>query len=254
MTVTRFRFTTLGALVALLVGMFAGPALGQETYPPPPPPDEPPTEVGGVGFEVVCPADDGDPIPQLRWSVTDDELDIDEDDLTANVFFTDGDESAEETGVPFADGRVLWPDTELDGDGNPITLPGFTRDADGNWIEGDLDAFPRGEVIVTFSVDGLPEDDDTQDFSALRDAELGVTYPFDEACDPEPVDPETDVEDETEEELEIEDADEDDTDVLGVTIPRTGAELLMLLAVGATLLLGGTMVLLVRRRRSDPAG
>ena len=269
-TATRFRLTTLGALVALLVVMLTAPALGQPYPPPPGPPDDPPSDepppvdVGGVGFEVICPpAEGGDPVPQLRWSVTDDDVGIDEGDLTVNVFFTRGQQTETVRGVPFEEGGVLWPGTELDDDGNPVRLPGFTRGEGGNWFESDLDAFPRGNVNVVFNVEGLPDDDDL-DVSALRNSELELTYPFEgEDCDPEP----TGVEDEDEErepgppedpgpadrdDVEIEDRDEASTEVLGVTIPRTGGELLVLLALGATLVLGGAVVLVARRRPSDP--
>lgn len=47
-------------------------------------------------------------------------------------------------------GRLLWPGTVLDGDGNAVDWPGWTQEIDGTWTEGDEYSWTRPTVSVTF--------------------------------------------------------------------------------------------------------
>jgi len=49
-------------------------------------------------------------------------------------------------------GRVLWPGAVVDSAGNPVDWPGWTKKADGTWVEGDQFDWVRPSVQVHFKV------------------------------------------------------------------------------------------------------
>ncbi len=126
-------------------------------------------------------------------------------------------------------GRVLWPGAEVDGAGNPVDWPGW-RLVDGEWVVGDQWDWVRPSVEVVFQVGPLT-------------TRTVVAYPSSAPnCEPP--------------------GSEDLTTTAGQVagppdqgqssfLPRTGAEILGLLAVAAGLLaVGAAVVTLVRRHRS----
>lgn len=53
------------------------------------------------------------------------------------------------TGQPLS-GRLLWPGVELGPDGRPTDYPGWVRNADGTWTEGDSMSWVADTVQVSF--------------------------------------------------------------------------------------------------------
>src|SRR5690606_6630559 len=47
-------------------------------------------------------------------------------------------------------GRLLWPGVELGADGKPTDYPGWVRNADGTWAQGDAMSWVAGSVDVNF--------------------------------------------------------------------------------------------------------
>lgn len=99
-----------------------------------------------------APVCDGD-VPYLDYEVLAGNLPPGTPELVDITFHHPTDPSLDVTylDLPLT-GRVPWAGAVVDGDGDPVDWPGWTRTPDGTWVEGDEFDWVRPEVDVEFSV------------------------------------------------------------------------------------------------------
>jgi uncharacterized repeat protein (TIGR01451 family) len=148
------------------------------------------------------------------------------------------------SGLPLS-GKVLWPGSVIDAEGNPIDWPGW-RLEDGVWVEGDEFDWVRPTVTVKVETDGSELFTTTVARLASLSRQIVVaegavvTYPdATPVCDAPPPG-----ENEVENPVEPE--------VLGTKLPSTGAgEIPALAGFAMMLLAGGAAAVATARRRGE---
>lgn len=224
----RFSFGVVLGLAGVLV---AAPALAQpiggdvDLVAPymddePPPNEEGPTSSISLRSLVSeCLAD----VPYLSWETTS-QGEVEADQVTITFVNPEGDDLVY-AGQPLS-GRIIWPGAEADAQGNGINWPGWVF-RDGQWIEEDDGfAFTRNNVQLVFQVNPT--------------ISQRVLYPPPTAdCADAP------------QTLRVSATQEPIVEVAGVTLARTGTDLVVLSLAGLVLA-GAGALLVLRSRRSDP--
>ena len=149
----RARAAAVTATVATLLVASAGLAAAATSEPSVPPsaapsdlqypPSPPPT----LDLTVLTPVCDGD-VPYLDYAVS--PTGTSEDTVTITWQNPTGDDIVLPN-QPLS-GRLLWPGAEVGPGGEPLDWPGWTKQADGTWVEGDEFDWVRPSVDVLFQV------------------------------------------------------------------------------------------------------
>lgn len=140
---------TVAALLVTSAGLAAA-ATSDPSGPPPPAPSDlqyPPAPPPNLDVTVLTPICDGD-VPYLQYEV------VPTGTPNETVTITWQNPTGDDVVLPDLplSGRLLWPGAVVDANGDPVDWPGWTKQADGTWVEGDEFDWVRPSVDVLFQV------------------------------------------------------------------------------------------------------